>query len=430
MTKQMIDSNIEWVKEIPKNWKTDRIKHLIESNINFRRGDIDTNVLSLTTKGIVIKEDLLFGMNPENYDNHKMVSKGDYVICLRDLDGPLLCGISNYDGCLSGLYFVLKLNSKKVTYQYFDLMMKSMGFVDALDGQSYGMRHSYNYDQFCELRVAFPSLEEQEKIVSFLETKCKKIDELISKHNLIIEKLDDYRKSIISLAVTNGIDKGVSTKKSKIDYTERVPKHWEMKRLKFVATYIGKGAGITKDDIRENGDTNCVRYGEIYSKYNNTFKNCYSKTNIDLVPSPQYFEYGDILFAGTGELIEEIGKNIAYLGKDKCLAGGDIIVLKHNQEPRYLNYLLNSIPIQNQKSCGKAKLKVVHISGSEIGNIKIYLPDITEQKQIADYLDKKYTVIDELIIKQKEAIDKLEEYKKTLIYNAVTGKMNIDGGKH
>lgn len=412
------ESGYDWLGKIPSNWITKKGYVIYDINT----GSLDANAEEPDGKyPFFTCSDEKKTINTYSFDCEALLVAGNGHVGFTQY----------YNGKFDAYQRTYVLSNFKMVKPAFLKYYFPILFPMSLESQSFGSVIEFikkrNLKNFI---IPIPSENEQNNIIKFLDAKCFQIDELISKHNLIIEKLDDYRKSIISKAVTNGIDKDVSTKKSKIDYIERVPKHWEMKRLKFVATYIGKGAGITKDDIRENGDTNCVRYGEIYSKYNNTFENCYSKTNIDLVPSPQCFEYGDILFAGTGELIEEIGKNIAYLGKDKCLAGGDIIVLKHNQEPRYLNYLLNSIPIQNQKSCGKAKLKVVHISGSEIGNIKIYLPDITEQKQIADYLDKKYTVIDELIIKQKEAIYKLEEYKKTLIYNAVTGKMNIDGGGH
>ena len=152
------------------------------------------------------------------------------------------------------------------------------------------------------------------------------------------------------------------------------------------------------------------------------------------VPPPGQFAvansipaFGDILFACTGELPEEIGKNIVYLGNEKCLAGGDIIVLSHFQEPRFLSYVYNSYG-QTQKSCGKTKLKVVHISASEIANIFVALPPLSEQQQISDYLDKKCSEIDKLITKKEQLVVELESYKKSLIYEVVTGKKECVGG--
>ena len=187
---------------------------------------------------------------------------------------------------------------------------------------------------------------------------------------------------------------------------------------------MSKGNGITKEQIVQNGDSPCVRYGEIYSKYNYSFSNCITKTNKSMYTNLQYFSYGDILFACTGELPEEIGKNIVYLGNEDCLAGGDIIVMKHSQNPSFLNYVYNSYG-QTQKSLGKTKLKVVHISATEIANIFVALPSIPVQQQISDFLDKKCSEIDKLITKKEQLVVELESYKKSLIYEVVIGKREV-----
>lgn len=209
-------------------------------------------------------------------------------------------------------------------------------------------------------------------------------------------------------------------KNSGIEWIGEVPNSWEIRRTKYVATSIFKGYGITKEDIVTDGDTPCVRYGEIYTKYNISFEDCKTRTNKSNIAILQYFHFGDILFAGTGELVDEIGKNIVYLGKEKCLAGGDIIVLRHKQNPIFLNYALYATCSQIQKSRGKAKLKVVHISATEIGNIYIALPSIVEQRQIAAHLDKKCAAIDSMVANQQAQIEKLKEYKQSVITEAVT----------
>lgn len=153
-----------------------------------------------------------------------------------------------------------------------------------------------------------------------------------------------------------------------------------------IATSIYRGSGITRDQITKTGIP-CVRYGEIYTKYNTWFDKCLSHTNETVIKNPKYFEYGDILFAITGESVDEIAKSVAYLGHDKCLAGGDIVVLKHNQNPRYLAHVLATYDAQKQKSKGKIKSKVVHSSVPSIENIRIPVPSIDIQTKIADILD-------------------------------------------
>lgn len=209
-------------------------------------------------------------------------------------------------------------------------------------------------------------------------------------------------------------------KDSGIEWIGKIPNDWSIQRFKYVVNSLNKGNGITKDEVFPNGNVECVRYGEIYSKYNHSFQDCFSRTNKEVVSSPQYFSYGDILFAGTGELIEEIGKNIVYLGSNACLAGGDIIVVKHSQNPSFLNYAMSSYYAQYQKSLGKAKLKVVHITASQIGNIRIILPSLPEQKKIADFLDAKCADIDQIRADIEKQIEILTDYKKSIITEAVT----------
>ena len=207
-------------------------------------------------------------------------------------------------------------------------------------------------------------------------------------------------------------------------WCDKIPQNWDTRRVKYIAICLCKGNGITKEDIVANGDTPCVRYGEIYTKYDQSFYECATRTNKAIISSKQYFTQGDILFAGTGELIEEIGKNIVYLGTGDCLAGGDIIILKHKQNARYLNYALNSEYVQAQKSCNKAKLKVVHISTFEIGNIRVAIPALSEQQKIADLLDIECEKIDGLKADIQAQMDTLEQYKRSIITEAVTHGLN------
>lgn len=217
-----------------------------------------------------------------------------------------------------------------------------------------------------------------------------------------------------------------SYKKANCQWLEEIPSHWKMIKVKYVAKLLYKGSGITKEEVYDDGDTPCVRYGEIYSRYNHSFTECISATCKDKLNSFRFFDKGDILFAGTGELIEEIGKSIVYLGDSTCLAGGDIIVLKHNQNPSFLNYVLNTFYTQQQKSYGKSKLKVVHISSSEIGRIVIFLPPLSEQKIIASYLDTQTSHIDSLIADVEREIELLGEAKQRIIADAVTKGLKKD----
>lgn len=137
---------------------------------------------------------------------------------------------------------------------------------------------------------------------------------------------------------------------------ELCPNGVEYKTVDDIAIDIYRGNGITRDQVTNEGIP-CVRYGEIYTTYGIWFDNCVSHTKEEFVPNGKYFENGDILFAITGESVEEIAKSCAYVGHEKCLAGGDIVVLKHNQDPKYLSYALSSTEARMQKSKGIIQIK-------------------------------------------------------------------------
>ena len=164
------------------------------------------------------------------------------------------------------------------------------------------------------------------------------------------------------------------------------PNGVEYKTLGEIAVDIFRGSGITRDDVTAEGIP-CVRYGEIYTVYNVCFDECVSHTVLEKLSSPKYFEHGDILFAITGESVEDIAKSCAYVGHERCLAGGDIVVLKHNQNPKYLAYALSTTDALKQKTKGKVKSKVVHSSVPAIKEIKVPVPPIEVQREIVQILD-------------------------------------------
>ena len=178
---------------------------------------------------------------------------------------------------------------------------------------------------------------------------------------------------------------------------------WEYKKLGEIATEMYRGSGIKRDQVTKEG-TPCVRYGEIYTTYNISFDTCASHTKIENVTSPKYFEYGDLLFAITGESVEDIGKTIAYLGDEKCLCGGDIICMKHHQNPKYLAYALSTPDAIRQKGIGKTKLKVVHTNAPALKAINIPLAPLSEQQSIVDYLDSAFAKIDAMKANAEKAL--------------------------
>lgn len=197
------------------------------------------------------------------------------------------------------------------------------------------------------------------------------------------------------------------------------PNGVEYKKLGEIASDMYRGSGILRTQVTETG-VPCVRYGEIYTSYGIWFDRCISHTKMEYVQSPKFIDKGDILFAITGESVEEIAKSTAYIGEERCLAGGDIVVMKHNQDPKYLSYALSTVDAQRQKSKGKVKSKVVHSSVPSIKDIEIPLPPLPVQREIVQILDNFANLTAELTAELAKRKKQYEHYRDMLL--------NFEGG--
>ena len=424
----MKNSNIKWIGIIPDRWTIKKVKQCFYISKEQAK-EKNPIVLSLARAGIKVRDiSTNEGQLAASYENYNPVVKGDLLLNPMDLYSGAHCNVSEVCGVISPAYVNLKkkidLNPKFFDY-YFKVQYWTMAMFAHGKGVSFDNRWTMNSDAVLNYYVPFPSLEEQNAIVQFINDKITSIESLIEVENQQINTLDEYKKAIVNDAVTKGINKNVEYKYSGIDSIGMIPVHWNIMRTKYVCDSLSKGCGITKEEVFADGDIGCIRYGEIYTSYDYLLKECVSKTFENRISTKSYVEYGDILFSGTGELVEEIGKNIVYIGKDKCLAGGDIIIAKHHQDPCFFNYALASNASQIQKSNGKAKLKVVHISATNIGNIYVAIPPIDEQIVIGEYLNEKIESINKIINIKKIKIDKLNELKKSIIYEYITGKKEL-----
>ncbi len=213
-------------------------------------------------------------------------------------------------------------------------------------------------------KIPIPPLEVQKEIVRILDKFTNLIYELTRELTKRKKQYEYYRDKLLTFG----------------DGVPRV-------KLKDISQEMFRGNGIKRDELKNSGIP-CVRYGEIYTKYGIHFDKCVSFTDENIIKNKKYIKYGDLLFAITGESVEEIGKTTAYLGNEQALVGGDILVLRHNQNPKFLSYALSTNEALKQKRKGKIKSKVVHTDAKSIGNIEIPLPPLEEQERIANILDK------------------------------------------
>lgn len=424
----MKDSGIDWIGKIPEEWIVSKAKTILHNKTV--KNHPNAEVLSLYRDlGVVPKNsrDDNHNVTSEDTSSYKFVQKGELVLNkMKTWQGSL--AVSNYEGIVSPAYYVCEFTNNEIDKNYIHYLLRNKMYAQEFERLSTGLRvgqWDLSIDDFLNTLIIYPPTKaEQTKIARFLDKKCAQIDSIIEESKKSIEEYKSWKQSVIFEAVT-GKKLKLQKKASGIEWLGEIPEEWEVQRFKSIIDSFEKGNGITKEEVFSDGDTFCVRYGEIYSKYDNSFENCFSKTFKDKIPVKKYFSNGGLLFVGTGELVEEIGKCVAYLGNEQCLAGGDIIIAKHKQNAKFLSYAMNSHYVQAQKSCNKAKLKVVHISATEIGNVLLALPPISEQESIAKFLDAKCAQIDSLISEKQSLIKDLAEYKKSLIFEAVTGKRRV-----
>ncbi len=410
-------------KDYPKDWKISRLKELISGIRKEKNKSEDTPVISLTINGVKIKNNLSEGMNPKTYIGHQLVYPGDLVICLRDLDGPLLVGISEHYGCTSNLYVVLQFDEQNL--DYYNYIFKTMDYLRVIDDFSYGMRHSYNISQFCQLRLPAPQLLIQNKIVQKLIPVEQKIDQLINNQQQQIEKLKEYKQSLISEVVTKGLDPNVEFKDSGIEWIGKIPKYWNLSRIKDLLSiplfYGSNKAG----DLFNEDYPRYIRITDIQEDSLTTdISNMQSYLHSDY--KKYLLQENDVLFARSGATS---GKTYLVKHEDiNNVFAGYLINGRFDQDkinPYFFNYYTKSSIWDMWKNYIFIQATIQNISAEKFNSFILSVPTLEDQNRIVDFLNTKMNKLDELIRLKKNKVAKLENFKKSLIYEYVTGKKEV-----
>lgn len=281
-----------------------------------------------------------------------------------------------------------------------------------------------------ELEICFPSPQEQTQIATYLDYHTQLIDTLISKKETLIQKLQEQRQAIINEAVTKGLNKNVALKDSGIKWLGDIPEHWEVVKFRYKFE-TSKGLTITKANLQDEG-VPCVNYGEIHSKFgfevNPEIHNlkCVSEEYLNTNEN-SLLSKGDFVFADTSEDIEGSG-NFTHLHSDiPTFAGYHTIIarLVDNSNYRFFAYFFDSSTFRTQVQNLVKGVKVFSITNKILKDTNLLFPPIEEQKQIADFIDTKTDKIFVSSEKLKTSIQKLKDYRQSLISEAVTGKIDV-----
>lgn len=269
------------------------------------------------------------------------------------------------------------------------------------------------------IQIAAPPLHEQQLIATYLDQKCSEIDELITLQEEMITKLQSYKQSVITEAVTKGLDKNVPLKDSGIEWIGKIPEHWDVKRLKYFGNNYN-GLTYSPNDICNSQEgTIVLRSSNIKDNKLCFDDNVYVNKEI---PTKLFVNKGDILICSRNGSASLIGKAALIETDIKATFGAFMMIFKGNNiHHKYLYYIVTSCISQYKWLFTTATIN--QLTSSMLGEIFApFICDRLEQQSIADYLDQKCSEIDELISIKQQKIEKLKDYKKSLIFECVTGK--------
>ena len=434
----MKNSGIEWIGEIPEDWDIYRNKNAFICNKEIvGKNSNSTQLLSLTTGGIKCKDiNNVEGKLPESFDTYQYVKKNDVVMCLFDLDmSAVFSGISQYDGMISPAYKVLSCQDRA------NPLFIHYWFSYIFDGRKFNhyaknIRYTLNYNEFATLPILLPPKSTQQRIATYLDKKCSKIEETIQNQQQVIEKLKAYKQSLITEAVTGKvkIENGKicgeyeSYKDSKLKWLGdfKIPEKWSNIQVKsFVSIPVVDGPHespelfdngipyISATAIENSKIDFSLKRGFISEKYCDECDKRYKPMRDDILMIKLGATTGQVAIVETDERFN-IWVPLAAIRCNKNIA-----------LPKFIFYSFQSDYCLKQMEMSWTFGTQQTLGVSSIERLKIFLPNIETQKNITHFLDKKCTAIDTAIEQKQKLIVKLTEYKKSLIYECVTGKKAI-----
>lgn len=430
--REMKDSGIGWIGFIPKEWDIHPVYYYFHEGKKRNYRCQEQNLLSLSY-GKVKRKDINTseGLLPASFNTYNIVKKGDIIIRPTDLQNDkrsLRTGLVLEQGIITSAYLDLVPRNKKIESRYFHYLLHSYDVMKVFYNMGNGVRQGLNYDEFSKLLLLSPSNCEQKAIADFLDNECAKIDEIMADVQSQIDALEDYKKSVISEAVTKGLNPDVEMKDSGIKWVGKIPFNWSINKIKY----------LLQERIEMNFPIKTFDILSLTAKQGVIPLN--EKEGGGNKPKEDVTKYrlaypGDIVMNSMNILSGSVGLS-KYFG---CVSPVYYMLRPYNSgyDVRFFNYLFQTTVFQKslyglgngilmkESSNGKLNTIRMRISMDTFGALLLPVATEGEQKEISDYLDKKCADIDSVISDKKSQLETLEEYKKSLIYEYVTGKKEV-----
>lgn len=420
-------SGIEWIGEIPEDWDIKRLKAVLCER-NESNNPIKTDyILSLTNDRGVIPYDEkgdVGNKSKEDLSGYKLAYLNDIILnSMNVIIGSV--ALSKYYGCVSPVYYMLYPRNPMDDVRYYNYIFQTKEFQSKLKGYGNGImeiRMRIQMSKLNTVELPIPDAATQTRIADYLDEKCGKIDRYIEKQQKIIDKLKEYKQAVITEAVTKGLDPDAPMKDSGIEWIGMIPEHWEVPEIKYLVRIASGGTPDRNHPEYWNGNIPWIKTGELQNDIITNAEEYITEEGLNN-SSAQVFNINTILVAmyGQGKTRGMTALLKTPASTNQACAG--LTVANSNVQIEYLwQCLIGAYDAIRSEAAGSGQ---PNLSATLIGNFHIALPPIEEQGLIVEYIKDRTVEIKSTIHKAEKLLEKLTEYKKSLIYEAVTGKMEV-----
>ncbi|MCY4302169.1 MAG: restriction endonuclease subunit S [Aestuariivita sp.] len=418
-----MDSGIPWIGTVPADWFWERGKwhHRYRKILN--SDGSNENVLSLTLRGVVNNDPSNpEGLVPSDYRTYQLFDKDDLVFKLIDLENVKTSrvGLVHENGIMSSAYIRLTpgscTNSRFLYFFYYSLYQ-----AEVFNKLGAGVRSTLNQTDLLDLPVPIIDLATQNRIVNFLDAKTAEIDLAITKKRRLIELLKEQKAILINRAVTKGLNPDAPMKDSGVDWIGEMPAHWDALRLETIATYNDDTVNERQYRYRS------IKYVDISAVDADSNQYTYEKQAFVNAPSRarRLVQKGDTIISTVRPYLKAVA-TLLQADPDLVVSTGFAVARpKQGTDASFLGYVLRNDLFIGEVVSNSVGASYPAINASDLFKIKIPVPDLATKNHIVRFLDEKTAEIDTAITKERRLIDLLNEFKQTLIANAVTGKIKI-----
>ena len=418
--REMKDSGIEWIGQIPEDWNIKRLKAVLCER-NESNNPIKTDyILSLTNDRGVIPYDekgVVGNKSKEDLSGYKLAYLNDIILnSMNVIIGSV--ALSKYYGCVSPVYYMLYHRNPMDDVRYYNYIFQTKEFQSKLKGYGNGImeiRMRIQMSKLNTVELPIPDATTQTRIADFLDEKCGKIDRYIEKQQQVIEKLKAYKQSVITEAVTKGLNLDVTMKDSGIEWIGMIPEHWEVCKFGYLATV--KSNLVHPNEYKSYPQVS----SENIEKGSGKLLECHTVDEVGIISDNHLFFKGQILYSKIRPAL-----NKATIAPFDGLCSADIYPIETKECLKFVLYsILSESFLEQVRTITETRVKMPKINQNELSGIWVTKIPYDEQQAIATYLDSLCESIDKAIANKEKIVRKVIEYKKSLIYEAVTGKMEV-----